>query len=366
MIQTRYLTLTDQIEQDIRSGQWHKKLPGVVALSRHYAVAPATVVKAVGVLSERGLVTTQGTRGTFISAAGGKRPVFSTLGVIGMGLDRFRSGPLAQDLLAYEALAARRGFSLLGLQLPVGGRPVEHLHRLPVDGLIFAHSTLTPELVVALRQEGMPFVSLNRIDRIPGVHWVDFDNEQGLRLCLEHLLGLGHRRIGGIAFHYPLQEHQERMLAVYRDVLPAFDSQLILAEAQYRDHWLEHGEQTFRVYGQQMASQLLALPEPPTAMVLHRDEFGFGVMEVVQSMGLRVPEDLSLVAMTTAAHRLGERPFFAHAAVSARSLMLRGLELLMDQTIQARTELVRERMPYNFVPGPSAAPAGQQTLAEMN
>ncbi len=74
MINRKYIDLAELIESDIDTKKWQKLLPGVHALGKHYNVAPATVSRAVKVLSQKGRVTVQGTKGTFISNTLHNRP----------------------------------------------------------------------------------------------------------------------------------------------------------------------------------------------------------------------------------------------------------------------------------------------------
>src|SRR5699024_8986152 len=112
------------------------------------------------VLASQGLVTTHGTRGTFITQTKEKRKRFGTLGVIGI-YPRMR---YRDEMIAAEQTARQMGYNLIILGVPEQlGTLGQNLHQMPVDGLIFTNSTLNQQTIVSLRQNHMPFVSVNRI-----------------------------------------------------------------------------------------------------------------------------------------------------------------------------------------------------------
>src|SRR5215207_5015440 len=78
----------------------------------------------------------------------------------------------------------------------------QHLHSLGeghVDGLLIATAHRRDERIGALRARGMPYVLVNRRRDDDDDCWVIADDRQGARLAVDHLVGLGHRRIAHIA-----------------------------------------------------------------------------------------------------------------------------------------------------------------------
>ena len=113
------------------------------------------------------------------------------------------------------------------------------------------------------------------------------DNALGTRLGVEHLLGLGHRRIGFVSWRPDGLSNREERLAGYREALAdagvQADDRLIRFAA---DGWSD---------GVDQALALLAEPDPPSAIVSASSMLNLQVLAAVKRRGLRVPDDVSVV-----------------------------------------------------------------------
>jgi LacI family transcriptional regulator len=155
-----------------------------------------------------------------------------------------------------------------------------------VDGLLVASGLANDELVRELRGEGVPFVLLNR--RLAGVEpSVTVDDALGARIGVEHLLGLGHRRIGYIAGPEYADVARRRLKGV-RGALR--DARLRLGEGH-----LVHGALAGDA-GFDAMEQLLAARQPPTAVAIWSPTAAFGALAAAKRGGFRVPDDISIVA----------------------------------------------------------------------
>ena len=163
---------------------------------------------------------------------------------------------------------------------------VRLMRRKRVDGLLVCSATLDAPFVQDLTAAGTPFVLVSRMSADPDVPYVITDDRAGARLAVEHLVDLGHRRIGYIGGPENVQASRDRMRA-YRDVL---SEQAISA----RSEWSHHADFT-QTAGRQVGQQILAQADRPTAIFAANDVTALGVLEVAEGLGLRVPEDLSLV-----------------------------------------------------------------------
>jgi DNA-binding LacI/PurR family transcriptional regulator len=195
-----------------------------------------------------------------------------------------------------------------------------------VDGFVLAH-VATPErdmLRSVLR--GRTFVLASR--HFPGVddEYVVIDGGAGSRLAVEHLIALGHRRIGLITgsssvaqFAWRRQGYEAALRDAGIEPNPAW-----VAEAP-GSNWLRAGHVAL--------DRLLELPagERPTAVHTVNDMIGLGVLQRAHQRGLEVPRDLSVVGfdniaycelsvvpLTTVDGRIGEVGARATAALLAR------------------------------------------------
>lgn len=155
------------------------------------------------------------------------------------------------------------------------------------DGVILVTSTLDTDLHDELRALGVPLVVVDpagspalEAPTIGAANWA------GGLAATEHLLSLGHRRIGLIAGPPRLLCSRARFDG-YRAALEGagltFDEALVVPGDF-------HPESGFAG-----CEKLLDLPEPPTAIFAASDQMALGAIEALRRRGLRVPEDMSLV-----------------------------------------------------------------------
>ena len=211
MIKAKYIDLSKDLESAIKAGKWDERLPGVFRLAEEYKVDPATVSKAIKLLEKKGLVTINGRRGTFVTRHQEPKPQNKIVGVLGISPSPSLTA-IKEEFKkhSYEVMAISQNDELL--------KSNPHFWtKLPLDGIIFMNSSLTRELISALRQSNIPFVSCNKIFDIPGISWVDFGSEDGLADLIRHLHKLGHRRIAYASIYYNKNYYTERLRKVYYD-----------------------------------------------------------------------------------------------------------------------------------------------------
>jgi LacI family repressor for deo operon, udp, cdd, tsx, nupC, and nupG len=120
--------------------------------------------------------------------------------------------------------------------------------------------------------------------------YVCIDDENAGRQAVDHLIYLGHRRIGMLEAVDPDQPGlvSRRSTAYYASLKDAgipVDPQLV----ESNDWGGEHGAESM--------AKLLSLREPPTAVFAHSDEVALGAIRTLRRAGLRVPEDISVIGI---------------------------------------------------------------------
>ena len=183
-----------------------------------------------------------------------------------------------------------------------------------------------------------PIVSIDPLMSNPHYASVHATNHQGATDAMNYLLGLGHRRIGFISGREEL-ESSARRLKGYRDALESagipIDEQLVAP-----------GDYTTET-GAKCARQLLSLENPPTAIFASNDQAAMGVYQVAEEMGLRIPDDLSVIGfdnimeskymgLTTVDQFISEMGFVATQML----IRLINAEPLESKTFQMQTQLV--------------------------
>jgi DNA-binding LacI/PurR family transcriptional regulator len=157
-----------------------------------------------------------------------------------------------------------------------------------VDGLLVVSLQPSAAHLARLAVAGIPVVLVDR--RAAGAPGVFIDDEAGGRLATEHLIGLGHRRIAfvgdleGGPFGFTSSEARRRGYeAALRDAGIGPRPQLVRRGPHRRDA------------ARAATRELLALPEPPTAVFAASDHQALGVVEGAESRSVTVPERLSVV-----------------------------------------------------------------------
>jgi LacI family transcriptional regulator len=156
-----------------------------------------------------------------------------------------------------------------------------------VDGLMLVGAERAPETEALLAAAGVPVV-LTWI-ACPGRAAVTVDNERAGRLAAEHLLGLGHRRVGMVTGGFVFNDRQRARMAGARAALRAAGSDL--------PDWRISQQPPTLAGGRSGAAALMELAEPPTALIGGIDLLAIGCIVEAQARGLAVPADLSVVGI---------------------------------------------------------------------
>jgi DNA-binding LacI/PurR family transcriptional regulator len=157
-----------------------------------------------------------------------------------------------------------------------------------VDGLLIISLPPTDEQVKRLIDEEIPTVLVDACH--PDLHCLVIDDVQGGLLATKHLIELGHRNIGLITDQLNNAMDFSSTHNRYLGYRKALDEAGVHFQAHYHKQG-EHGREESR----QMAIELLQLPEPPSAIFATSDTQAIGVLDAAQVLGIRVPEQLSVI-----------------------------------------------------------------------
>lgn len=233
------------------------------------------------------------------------------------------SRPVFEPLLrGIYAGAEEFGYAVLlgdAAQLVSGSQLVERiLGQGQVDGTIVRHSaTLDQRIITELSRRQAPLLVLDQVD-LPGYNWVSLDETAGAAMGVRHLIELGHRDIaflGGVAEF----SGTRRRLAGFRQAMTE-------AGLQVRDDWISHGVQDPED-GYLLATELLARDHLPSAIFVNNIVTARGVVAAAADLGIRVPEDLSLVAFHDVPFADFDRPAITTVAMPMDKLGLEGIRM---------------------------------------
>jgi LacI family repressor for deo operon, udp, cdd, tsx, nupC, and nupG len=155
-----------------------------------------------------------------------------------------------------------------------------------IDGMLLLGSNLPFDASKEEQRNLPPMVMANEFApelELPTVH---IDNLTAAFEAVNYLQQLGHQRIACVAGPEKMPLCQYRL----QGYIQALRRNNVAVDSQY----ITRGDFTYDA-GAQALTTLMALPSPPTAIFCHSDVMAIGVLSQAKKMGLRIPQDLSII-----------------------------------------------------------------------
>lgn len=258
-----------------------------------------------------------------------------------------------------QAEAARAGADLV--LTATDGRPagtpdwIERLMTRGTDGVVLVVSELAPSARDELSRLQVPVVLIDPLGTdTESFVTVSATDWAGGRDATDHLIALGHTRIGFITGRLVLECHQDR--------LDGYFSALGRARITSDSDLVREGD-SLTSGGKKFGAELLDLPDRPTAIISGSDEQAYGVYLAARERGIRIPEDLSIVGFddvdlcqwVTPQLTTVRQPLAGMAAEATRLLLAlsRG-----DAIANPRVQLASELVIRDSTSGPPARSKG--------
>jgi LacI family transcriptional regulator len=192
---------------------------------------------------------------------------------------------------AVNRVAQRAGYTVLvGISEFSPEHEAEIIHRFlerRVEGLILTGMTRACELYKKIEHNGVRFVVTWKYNSDRARPAVSFDNYKAAAMAVEHLISLGHRRIGLICGRADVNDRALERRRSFEETMRAHgiepDPELIF------EREFEFSE------GRDAVATMLQHERPPTALFIANDVQAVGALLKCREMGLSVPEDLSIV-----------------------------------------------------------------------
>lgn len=211
---------------------------------------------------------------------------------IGIVVPFFTRPAFVGRLQGIEAAIAHSDYDLILYNVETPEQRDNLFRRIPherrVDGLIIISLRPSDEAVNYFGRFGVPVVLLDA--EHPDLTSINIDDVDGGRQAAEHLIELGHQKIAYISDDldspFGFVASSERF--------KGFRQALVEHDIVFRDDYHQQGEHgRFRAH--HLTQELMRLDDPPTAIFAASDTQALGVIEAIRQIGLRVPEDVSVV-----------------------------------------------------------------------
>jgi LacI family transcriptional regulator len=164
-----------------------------------------------------------------------------------------------------------------------------------VDGLVVGRTLVHDERIAFLSKAKFPFVAHGRTELKAPYAWFDYDNEAGIRMAMQRLLGLGHQRVALLSAPLELNFARQRKDSFIATLAAAGLS----ADPRYLvDNTLD------RRSGYQAMQQLLACSPRPTAVIVDNHLSGVGAVRALLDAGVEIGKDISVIVWGSMADTL--------------------------------------------------------------
>lgn len=275
------------LRSQIAEGMWQpgEKLPGEYDLAKQHDVAYATVRQAITNLVQDGLVNRIRGKGTYVVDRGpNNRPTTRYPMSLVIPSAAYTSDPFYYPELL---MSFQQEIAIKGLQTTLQSYgTVEYAGSLEPSSAVACLLVVEEHLLLVerLRDAGHRVLAINRYSGRRSIPCVRIDDASGIEQAVDHLVSLGHHRIGFVKGP--------------ADNLDAAD-RLNGFRAAVRKHELrnmfEVGSGFTEACGYAAMSELLSLSDRPTAVICASDLSAIGAIMAAQEAGISVPRALSVV-----------------------------------------------------------------------
>jgi LacI family transcriptional regulator len=224
-----------------------------------------------------------------------------------------------------------------------------------VDGVLLVPAGSTAGPVTWVQDRGVPVVVIDRRVPAASVDVVRGDSEGGAYCLVKLLIELGHKRIAVLSGPERVSTAADRVAGYWRAMAEAglcCDSDLIRHDA------------FSQASGYRMAQQMLQLSPPPTALFAANNFIAIGAYRALRDAGLRVPEDISLVAFDDLPASLVMEPFLTVAGQPAYEMGCQATELLLARLAgEGPAEPQEVVLPTELIVRRSSGPSRENIVA---
>jgi len=264
-----------------------------------------------------------------------------TLPVIGVTVPNTICFGFADTLMGIQEACLSKGFALTvgctNYESQTERNLLIDFRKNRVVGLILAGFSLSNEaLIREFVHSGVPVCVIWEKSSDNKLSYVGFDNFKAVYDLASYLISLGHRRIGLICGPFSKSDRPYRRLSGYRTAL---EEHLIT----YEPSLVYEGNPSMEE-GRKGMKQIMSHSQPPTAVLAAADVFALGALWTANDMGLKVPEDISLVGMDDIPYTAFSIPPLTTAHVPAYDMGYKAVEVIAKNISEGQLKVVH----YNY------------------
>ena len=326
-------------------------LPPERELSREFDTSRDTVAAALAILTDQGLTERCRGRGTRVlhwQESQSQLPLCIIHGPLKASRESFLAFEAIHDVLSrrghrYELVGAEKWDSISEGEWP----PVSTDQIMDrFGGAIYLESIYCNQQILELKSQDFPVVVANLEDDMDiSCTWVN--HSKTTAHAVRTLAGLGHRRIAylgrGPGPHF------------YGKAITGYLAGLEEVDIDPDESLLGTVDQSRALPAYLKTRELLALPNPPTAIVAARDLFAEGACQAAQEVGLVIGRDISIIGYDDVTWPQPE-PFLTTFREPCYEMGVLAAELFLEKVITSNTEVIKREIDSPFIIRRSAGP----------
>lgn len=271
--------------------------------------------------------------------------------VVGILLPDIENAVFPPMVRGIEERLAKEGYAVLIANAAGSAadreRVLEQMFGRQVDGLVVATASRDDQVVRRCALEHVPVVLVNRSEEHRLAPEVVNDDFYSMQMAIDHLAGLGHRRIGHVAGPDALATGHARsqgfQLAAQRNKIP--------------NHCIVEATEFTREAGRIACAELLRRYRAVTAIVAANDLLALGCYDSLAARGLRCPQDVSVVGHNDIPLVDMVSPPLTTLRIQHREMGRQAAQLLLEQFRAPETKPVRITLaPELMIRGSTAPP----------
>ncbi|TLS50698.1 LacI family transcriptional regulator [Paenibacillus antri] len=187
--------------------------------------------------------------------------------------------------------AARYGYRVLLDMIPAQDIATPFLASYPIDGAVVMDPREADDRIELMQREGIPFVTIGRVQATAPTPTVDNDNRKIVRDICDYLFALGHGRIAFLNAGVSTTVAADRR----ESFLEAMAGRGVRIEPWMMFHKPELSDERYSNYGYEETKRVIEdSGGRATALIADDDRTAFGCLHALKELGLDVPNDISV------------------------------------------------------------------------
>lgn len=217
------------------------------------------------------------------------------------------------------------------------------------DGiLLLSVWKMRDQMLDYLLEQRYPFVCIDNEGNLANAQYVCFDNQMMMSDMVDLFYQHGHRRIAYIHVHTHQQDMHLRYLG-YTYGMRAHDLPVDEGLVLYGDFSIESGRRC--------VLEALKAGKQFTGVLCGNDNMAVGALKAIREMGLRVPEDISLIGVDNSIAANACTPRLQTVEFDLQRLAEMAAKILLEDMASGKSNGMVLRMGYKVIPGLTLAPA---------